>query len=341
MKIFYTEELDVGDIVTIEGKFSRFKASSFDFTSYFNNIRGNLSVSKLSKADINLRSYPYLTLKIKQHLLWKANDLYTAEDVPLVWSMGYSDKTLLPERYVQLFSTAGISHALVVSGFHIMILMGLLNILTLYLPIKKKIKNIVVAATIFIFMSILGFSPSIIRAGTIAIIALVLTNFKREPDNITTLGFIALVTVLSSPYAARDIGLLLSYSACLGIIFGSYIAKKKGYQGLKSGLLSTTMTILFMMPVLSFAGMDVTILSPILNILLLPVISVICGLSFFTPIIACLGPIGKILNIVPVFVNSIAIKFLLVTLQMITDFGNFALINVGDTAILVLCLGMA
>ncbi|MEG3028930.1 MAG: ComEC/Rec2 family competence protein [Oscillospiraceae bacterium] len=341
VKFFYTEELEIGDTVTVTGKFSKFKTSKYDFSAYFNNIKGNISALKVSPVDIKFSSYNRLTLAIKQKLLWKAKDLYSSKTEPLVWSMGYSDKTLLPYSYTDLFSAAGISHALVVSGFHVIILMSFLNMAVHYIPIHKKIKNVLVAIAVFIFMSIIGFSPSIVRAGVIAILALVLTNFKKSPDNITTLGLIVLITTVTSPYAARDIGLLLSYSACLGIIAGGNIVKDKALTSWQQGLVSTTAAIVFMMPVLSFSGMEVTILSPIFNLLLLPFISVICGLSFFTPIIACLGPIGKIINIIPVFINSVAMNFLLTALNLISDVFNFALINVGDKAILVICIGMA
>lgn len=341
VKFFNNDEFDVGDTITIEGKFSPFKASYYTFSSYFRDIKGNISPSKISKSDIKIKSYQYITLNIKQELLRKAKKLYSDDTLPLVASMGYSDKSEITQGHTLQFATAGISHTLVVSGFHVAIIMAFTNAVLFYIPISKKIKNLILAAALFLFMSIIGFSPSIIRAGAIGIIVLVATNIKKETDALTNLGLIAFVTTISSPYAARDIGLLLSYSACVGLVASEYISKKKNLSGFNSNILATTMAVVFTLPVLSFAGMKMTLLSPIFNLIFLPFISIICGLSFFTPIIAYFVIVGKIINFFLVPINTFVINFMLIALEMISEFFSFAMINLGQENIFIISISLA
>lgn len=152
-----------------------------------------------------------------------------------------SIKTLLPENYSSLcnavflgdkaslsydiknlFSNTGSSFLIVVSGFHIAIVVSFVKYIVEALT-KKSRKKIVITCfaiflTVFIFMAVTGFTPSVVRSGISTIIAHCATLLYRKSNWINSLGLSAIALTIGNPYSVGDVGLLLSFSATLGII---------------------------------------------------------------------------------------------------------------------------
>ncbi len=323
----YTNKLNIGDVVKIKGKFSPFKADKYVYSNYAKNIKGNLYIKELKVNNhIKISSIFYNTLKVKKLLLENIRQLYSGKETSIVSAIGYGDKHLLSAKTKSLFTSAGITHTLVVSGFHIAMIIAALTKISSFIPVNKKIKNVLISVFIVIFMYIIGFTPSIIRAGMIAVVVLILSSFKKEQDTITTLSIIGFLCVLQNPYLSRDIGAMLSYSASVGLVLSNLWLRDKDYTKTKKNIIANITVILFTMPVLALAGMNITILSPIYNLIFMQAIGVICVLSVVTPIlnlIQIFTPITKLL----VFINKSIINAFIAILEFIDKYMNFTLIN--------------
>lgn len=118
----------------------------------------------------------------------------------------------------QDFRDSGISHLLAVSGTHIVILTGFVMLLLRRLKGKIWIKNLIAAGFVFFFMALTGFTPSVVRAGIMMLVVLFGGILRRQSDPLNSLGLSALLLTVPNPYAAAGIGLLMSFSATLGII---------------------------------------------------------------------------------------------------------------------------
>ena len=84
---------------------------------------------------------------------------------------------------------------------------------------------------VMIYMALTGFTSSVIRSGIMMIIYLIGKEFFYESDSLNSLGIAALFMCLPNPYASGDIGMILSFSATLGIIIlypvlSDYVLKK-------------------------------------------------------------------------------------------------------------------
>ena len=329
VSIYYGSEFELGDTVKITGKFSRNKNDQYIFSNYSKGIIGKITAKKMEHADVNISTVKYKTLTIRKVLLDSAETLYSGDYLALVSSMGYSDKHLVSDKLNSSFKTAGISHALVVSGFHVGIIVYAFQLLLMWLPIDKKVKNIAVSVVVIGFMYIIGLTPSVIRAGMLAAVILISANFRIEQDSLTTLAMVGLFCIIQNPYITRDIGAMLSYAAASGMVITNEYMHRKQIRGARCTFACATAAILFTMPVLALAGMYVTLLSPVFNFIFTIPIAVICVLSVFTPIIALI-PFLSAFNGILVATNTYISAAFLTALDIIDRYFDFALINLSS-----------
>ena len=119
----------------------------------------------------------------------------------------------------EAFNNTGMSYLVVVSGMHLAILTMLMKKL-----IKKRcgaggvLRMILLTAFVLVFAAVTGFSPSVVRAAVMMIFILAAPLFRRDSDSINALGAAALVITLPNPFVVGNVGMLLSFSATLGIL---------------------------------------------------------------------------------------------------------------------------
>ena len=115
------------------------------------------------------------------------------------------------------FRRSGIAHLLVVSGLH-MSLLSLVVSRLLRRRLSARIAASITIAFLLFFMFVVGFSPSVVRAGLMMLIMQSGYLFKRKGDSLNSLGFAFALLSLADPFAVYDIGLQLSFAATLGIL---------------------------------------------------------------------------------------------------------------------------
>ena len=329
--LYYDNGFTVGDVLLVTGKFKPVKSNRYVFSSYADNILGTISAEEITAVSSDIKTVKYTALKAKKALLLSAEQMYGRVYEDVVKAIAYNDSHNLPDDVVAAFRTAGLSHALVVSGLHIWIVIGAVIRLLKFIPVSKKAKNIFAVAVMLAFMYIVGLSPSVMRAGMLAGIILVIKNFRKDQDYLTTLALIGMVCVVDNPYITRDIGAMLSYAASVGIVLANQWCRKRRITKHKSTLACATAAVLFTMPVLALADMRVTVLSPIFNLLLCPALAVVCVLSVFTTV-AGLVPVVKYAAVPFVCFNELLIRALLAIMEFIDCSFSFAVINLSHPA---------
>lgn len=326
VSIYYSGGYELGDIVQITGKFRPAKRDKYIFSNYSQNIKGSISVDEMKRFDAEVSSVKYKALTIKKRLLESAAQLFSKEYLALVSAISYNDNHLVTSGIKRLFKTAGMSHTLVVSGLHVGIIMLAVQKFFKYIAINKKIKNVLAAAVIIVYMQVVGMSPSVIRAGFIAAAVLLSRNINKEQDFFTVLALVGLLSAVSNPYITRNIGAMLSYSACTGIILANQWSENKKLKDTARNLVCAAAAVLFTAPVLAIGGMYVTLMSPLYNLMLAPFIMVICIISVFAPIINSV-PVIRVICPLLVIANKFLINTLLNTLSFIDEYLDFTTIN--------------
>ena len=129
-----------------------------------------------------------------------------------------NDKSDIDAKTNSNFRRSGTLHILAVSGMHITLLMGALELLLRALRVKKEIRIVVVFLFALMFLVLTAFVASAVRS-VLMLFAVYLTYLiSEENDPITSLFVSISIIILFSPYAIYDLGMWMSFLATLGIL---------------------------------------------------------------------------------------------------------------------------
>ena len=132
------------------------------------------------------------------------------------------------------FYRAGLSHLIVASGAQVSLLfLPILFVLTrIRMPkILRFALLTLLTLVLFGFAQLLGGEPSILRAAVMGAILLLSIGIDRQTFGLATLSVAGWYWLIANPLLIRDIGFLLSFAACFGIIylspplFGRFLGK--------------------------------------------------------------------------------------------------------------------
>jgi len=138
--------------------------------------------------------------------------------VSLVCAVLTSDKDLMPYSLRDVFSRAGVSHIMAVSGMHISIAAGFLLAILTFLGVGRRKKWLLVSLLCVLYMSVASFSPSVTRAGLMFILMAAGVFADRDYDILTSLAFSACAILLFNPFSVFDPSFVLSFAATAGIV---------------------------------------------------------------------------------------------------------------------------
>ncbi|MBR4953627.1 MAG: DNA internalization-related competence protein ComEC/Rec2 [Oscillospiraceae bacterium] len=110
-------------------------------------------------------------------------------------------------------ATAGLAHIVAVSGMHLSFITGFCRMITG----RRRRTAFICIPIIVAFMALVGFTPSVVRAGIMQIIILTAPMLRRESDSLTSLAFAFLILTLN-PQAITSVSLQLSFAATAGIV---------------------------------------------------------------------------------------------------------------------------
>jgi len=194
----------------------------------------------------------------------------------------------VPVDIIESFAITGTSHLMAVSGLHIMILITLLYPVFRWLRIRKKYAIWPAVLLVIFFIFLVGFRASALRAGIFGIVGMLAFVVGRPGRALNLLLLASSVLLLINPMLLRyDVGFQLSFLAVLGLMYlGNYIKHwlreipNISYLPLRDILVMTLSAQLFVMPWLLYQFGNLSIVAPLANILVLPLIPLIMGLGF-------------------------------------------------------------
>lgn len=255
------------------------------------------------ESDANKPIYYYF-LKAKQALIESIRTLLPKEQASVAVGVLLGDKYLLDDEVKSDFKAIGVSHLLAVSGLHASVIATVIFMLLQMTKLPKKWTSLLTCVAIACFMALTGFSASVTRAGIMLIMFYLGKFFYAKSDSLNSLGLATLIITIFNPFAAGDIGLLMSVLSTLGIIlFEEYFEEKienlsKNLKfGAKivnklAGIVSVTLCSTIMtMPIIMLSFGRISLVSIISNILIV----------FPTMLMMIFTLIFSVLYLIPVF----------------------------------------
>ena len=232
-------------------------------------------------------------LKLKWLMQTKINRTVAEPQAALVGGILVGARQGIPQDLLNKFNVTGITHIIAISGYNItIIVILLLNFFTsLSINRKKSIWGILIA--LFFFVILTGASASVIRAAIMGSIVLLAKHLGRKSKISNVLILSAVIMALFNPkILIWDAGFQLSFLSTIGLV---YLSPKliKAFKwvpqkfGLQENLTSTLSAIIFTLPLILFQFGRLSIVAPVVNLLVLPVIPIAMLVGFFQFVFSC------------------------------------------------------
>ncbi len=282
-------EYEFGQKLNIKGKMLTPKIyKDFSYKDYLSKF-GIYSVSYNPEVQVVSYSEGNILLKkilnFKKRFKNKLNSLFHEPQSSLLNGIILGEKRGMPEDLREKFDIVGVSHIIVISGFHVSIIAGLLMNLLLVLRFSKINALIFSILGILLFIVVTGFQTSAIRAaimGTLVLLA-VFSGRLNNPRNVIILA--AVIMLLINPKLLRyDIGFQLSFLATLGIIYLSANIKKyllflPEIFKIRESAAMTLSAQFLTLPIIIYNFERVSLIAPLANILIVPLVPISMGLG--------------------------------------------------------------
>lgn len=140
------------------------------------------------------------------------------ESGAIVRGLLINDKADIDGETKLAFKRSGTSHILAVSGLHISLLLGAVELLLRRLFVKKEIRIAIISLLALLLVALTAFSASAVRSVIMLYAVYVCYILFEENDPISSLFVAIAIIILFSPYSIYDLGMWMSFLATLGIL---------------------------------------------------------------------------------------------------------------------------
>lgn len=207
----------------------------------------------------------------------------SSDRISLACAVLLGDRSHLEPSLTRDFGRLGISHLLAISGLHLSVIVIAAELILRKISLGRKLRTAITCAVIIFYMALVGFSPSVTRAGIMHLLRLFASVLDRKSDSFTSLAVAASLIVLVNPSSVYDVSLILSVLSAYACAAYAYNLKvRKSHKGILSKALAscadtfklTLLICALTLPIMwSYFG-EISLISPITNIIFIPLISV-------------------------------------------------------------------
>jgi len=192
----------------------------------------------------------------------------------------------ISQEWKEKLNLTGTRHITAVSGMNITIITFLILSFLLMLGFWRHQAFYFSIILIILYILMIGAPSSAIRAGIMAGLLLLAQHFGRLSAASRVIVFTATFMLIQNPLLLRlDIGFQLSFLATMGLIhlqpaLLDWFKKVPNFLQLRNNLAATLAAQVFALPILIYNFGQISMISPLANILILPLIPFITILGF-------------------------------------------------------------
>ncbi len=228
------------------------------------------------------------------------NVLFTntdGETAAVCFAMLTGNSSFISEGTLSSFRNGGIAHVFAVSGLHIGVIFGALTLLFKKLPVNRFVSAAVRAGVIIFYAGVCGFTPSSVRAAVACTAAVIASLCHKKYDALNSVSCAAIILLLINPLYLYDVGFLLSFGAALGVVaLQRNISAVLGFIPSKlRRLLSVGLAVNLMTVPTQFKHFGyISLAGLFLNIIIVPVVSVLYLLLFICVTLSAAAPFSAV-----------------------------------------------
>lgn len=336
-------ELKYGDKVKVSGKLdlpknfvssrgasAEWDSVEFDYINYLAKDKINFliyrpQIDPTSSSSTGLRGTRKIIsalYSIKNIFVEKISAVVPEPNSSLLGGIIFGAKQSLGQELLDDFRKVGLIHIIVLSGYNITIIAVGIFYLTSFLG-RRNISFILSVIFIILFATMVGWGATVARAVIMALIAILARYLGRPADALRWLFIAGFLMLIWNPLLLfYDPSFQLSFMATLGLILFSpfifsFISRHKVRKyitekfGLREIISSTLAVQFFVLPLLIKMSGFVSIISFVINPLVLPMVPWAMGFGALTGALGIIPLIGKFLSwpfgIISYFITQIII----------------------------------
>ncbi|WP_050180946.1 DNA internalization-related competence protein ComEC/Rec2 [Domibacillus robiginosus] len=204
----------------------------------------------------------------------------------------FGDRSAGSEETIEDYERLGIVHILSISGLHVTLLTGLLFYILIRAGVTREQARIFLLAALPLYVLLAGASPPVVRS-CLMTGAILLTSFRTRTLSASgALGVSFLIMTLWNPFVIFQAGFQLSFLVTFALVLSTGVILKQARNSIELSLYVSVLSQLAALPILLFHFAELSIISPLANLLfvpfysflMLPVLLLLFSLSFFIPI---------------------------------------------------------
>lgn len=278
-------ELKYGDEVTMTGKVTvpinfvpQDGAKAFDYQSYLakdgiyyqiyfpkvvvvSHDKGNIFVQKL--------------FALKGWLMKNISQNIPEPESSLAGGITLGTKQSLGDEWLQKFRETGVAHIIVLSGYNIAVVAGIISRLVIFMPLTLRM--VMSGFGVVLFAVMVGGGATVVRATIMALIIILARVLGREGDALRALVLAGGLMVFANPMILlNDVSFQLSFSATLALVTLVPVVEKYfkfiSSLVLREIIVTTLSTQIFVLPLILYHMGSVSLVGLVSNIFILPVV---------------------------------------------------------------------
>lgn len=262
--LLYGDKIKVKGTLITPSKNTNQNTFNYQKYLYYKKIYYLVEATSINKI-ANNHNYLYT---IKNTLYQKINKLKSSNYIK---TLLFCDNTLSKE-IKESYRINGISHLFSVSGMHINFFVSIIYLYLNKITYNKRIKYLI--TNIFIITYLILFpSSSLLRSAVMSILYSINYLLKLKIKKIDILLLTLGVSLLINPFIIYDLGYIYSYTITFFLVLSSSTLKKK--NKINKIIYISLLSFLVSIPITIYNSYEINIISILLNIILVPIISII------------------------------------------------------------------
>ncbi len=280
-------------------------------------VDGPQRVQRLGKVQRN--PLVSLSISMKNSLSQVIDQTTVAPFRQILSGLLLGEGNAIPQSIKEDFKRSGVYHILAISGLHIGIISILIFAIMKMVGLGEEVATPLVLAFLLVYVCAIGWKWSAVRAAIMVATGLVARLIKREKDVVTSIALAAFIILIIWPLALFDVGFQLSFIATLSIVelvplLLEILSPKKGGAVVTALAISLSAQI-GTIPLQAYYFNQVSLISPIANLFIVPLVTVVVQLGFIA------GVLGNLVLGVGAAINATNMVLLSIILRLAHLFG--------------------
>jgi len=296
-------EVERGDLVDVSGRLEVPEDPGFADSLERRGIAAALRVDTLTRLGDSPSRFVRATQAVRRVIGGSIERVFPPREAGLLLGLALGDGSKLDTATERDFQATGLTHLLVVSGGNVAMVLAPILALAAAMGLARVGTAVIGVVAVVFFVILTGAEASVMRAGAMAVTALLGTLLGRPKSTGVVLSAAVLVLLVLDPWLVRSIGFQLSVMATAGLVaLASPLGEAFGHVMPKPAAAAAGTTLaaqLAVTPVLLFHFHEIPLVTLLANVLAAPAVSPALMLGLIAAFLGVVwDPLGSLAGLV-------------------------------------------